>query len=64
MATDEEDNTEAFIVEGVILLIVGLVGILGNVSAIVVFSRYIPYYHLYIPSANFSRFQFSFNHKS
>ena len=37
----EEDNydQEAFIVEGISLLIVGLIGILGNVSAILVFSR-------------------------
>ena len=37
----EEENydQEAFIVEGVSLLIVGLIGILGNVSAILVFSR-------------------------
>ena len=35
----EEDNKIAFVVEGVILLIIGLVGIFGNVSAIVVFSR-------------------------
>jgi len=38
---EEQENydQEAFIVEGISLLIVGLIGILGNVSAILVFSR-------------------------
>ena len=41
--TDEEKGEEnpniAFIVEGVVLLIISIIGIFGNVSAIVVFSK-------------------------